>query len=159
MPIFHIQITGQGKTPDGNTFQVPPAVALQQRGPAIPVSVTIEQNMGKALLQQGKSVASKAGVALIDTGASQSCVDEQVAIDLGLPVVDVGRMTSASHEQHPCNLYPVQISITGSITFQSPRAMGAKLAPIGYIAIIGRDVLQHCVLICNGPMGQVTLAL
>ena len=106
MPIFHIQIAGHGKTPDGKVFQVPPAVALQKSGPAIPVSVTIEQNMGKALSQQGKTVPSKGGAALIDTGASQSCIDEQVAKELGLPVVDIGRMASASHEQHPCNLYP-----------------------------------------------------
>ena len=159
MPIFQIQIAGQGKTPDGKTFQVPAAMALQQRGPIIPISVTIEQNMGKTLAQQGKNVPTKQGIALFDTGATQSAIDDQVAQELGLPVVDVGKMTSASHEQHPCNLYPVQFSIVPGIVFQSPRTMGVKLAVQGMIAIIGRDVLQSCVFIYNGASGQITLCL
>jgi predicted aspartyl protease len=159
MPIFQIQIAGQGKTPDGKVLAVPPAVALQQRGPVIPVSLTIEQNMGKTLSQQGKTVPTKQGVALIDTGASRSAIDEQVAKDLGLPIVNVAKMTSASHEEHPCNLYPVQFSILPNIVFQSPQTVGAKLATQGFVAIIGRDVLQKCVLIYNGGSGQITLCL
>jgi len=159
MPIFHIQISGQGKTPDGKVFQIPPGVAMQQRGPAIPVAITIEQNMGKTLAQQGKIIPAKQGLALIDTGASQSAVDEQATKELGLPVVDVGKMTSASHDQHPCNLYPVQFSIPPNLVFQVPRAMGAVLSVQGYLAIIGRDVLQHCVLVYNGGLGQITLSI
>lgn len=160
MPTFHIQIAGQGKTPDGRVFQIPPAHALQQRGPVIQVTVGLEQNMSKALIQQGKAVPQpKNGYALIDTGASVTCIDEQIANDLALPVVDIGKMTSASHEGHPCNLYPAQITIPPLLTFQAPRAMGAKLAIQGLIAIIGRDVLQGCVLIYNGGTGQITLCI
>jgi predicted aspartyl protease len=159
MPIFHIQLAGQAKTPDGKILPVPPALVLQQRGPVIQVTITIEQNMGKALAQQGKAIGTRQGFALIDTGASQTAVDEQVAKDLGLPIVDVGKMTSASHEKHPCNLYPVQVSIPPNLTFQSPRAMGALLAPQGLVAIIGRDVLQHCLLVYNGGTGQITLSI
>lgn len=160
MPTFHIQIAGQVKTPDGKLLQVPPGVALQQRGPVIQVTVGVEQNMAKALMQQGKTVPPpKLGYALIDTGASVTCIDEQIAKDLGLPVVDVGKMTSASHEGHPCNLYPAQITIPPMLTFQAPRAMGAKIAVQGFVAIIGRDVLQGCVLIYNGGTGQITLCI
>src|SRR4029077_1131736 len=96
----------QVKAPDGNTVQVPPALALQMRGPVLQVTVTIEQNAGKALLSQGKTAATKTGLALIDTGASNTCIDEQAAQELGLPIIDVGNMQSASHEKHPCNVYP-----------------------------------------------------
>lgn len=160
MPTFHIQISGQGKTSDGKLFVVPPRVALQQRGSVIEVTVGVEQNMAKALAQQGKSVPQpKPGYALIDTGASVTCIDEQVAADLGLPVVDVGKMSSASHEGHPCNLYPAQITIPPILTFQAPRAMGAKIVGQGFVAIIGRDVLQGCVFIYNGGAGQITLCI
>jgi len=158
MPTFHIQMGGQPTTADGKVVQVPSNVAMQRQGPAIPVTVTIEQNMGKVLAEKGKTIPSKQGLALIDTGASQCAIDEQIARELGLPVVDVGKMGSASHEEHPCNLYPVQFSIGPALVFQAPRTMGAVLAAKGYIAIIGRDVLRHCVLICNGPVGQVTLS-
>jgi predicted aspartyl protease len=132
---------------------------MMQSGPAIPIQLTIAQNMAKALAEQGKSVPTKQGMALIDTGASRSAIDEDVAKELGLPIVNVGKMTSASHEQHPCNLYPVQFSIPPAITFQSPQTMGAKIAPQGYIAIIGRDFLAKCVFIYNGGAGTVTLCL
>jgi predicted aspartyl protease len=151
-------MAAQGKSPDGKIVQVPPAVALQMRGPVVQVTVTIEQNAGKALLSQGKAVSSKAGLALIDTGASNTCIDDQAAKDLGLPVIDVGNMQSASHEKHACNIYPVQI-VTPVVTLNSPRTMGAALASQGLLVIIGRDVLQRCTLFYNGPTGEFTLSL
>ena len=128
------------------------------RGPVLQVTVTIEQNAAKALLSQGKSVATKTGLALIDTGASNTCIDEQAAQELGLPVIDVATMQSASHEQHPCSIYPVQI-ITQVVTLNSQRTMGATLASQGLLILIGRDVLQACNLFYNGPAGQFTLSL
>ena len=158
MPILHSQIAIQAKGPDGKIVPVSPAVALQIRGPVLQVTVTIEQNAGKALLSQGKTVATKTGWALIDTGASNTCIDEQAAKDLELPVIDVGNMQSASHEKHPCNIYPVQI-VTPVVTLNSPRTMGAALGTQGLLVIIGRDVLQSCNLFYNGPAGQFTLSL
>lgn len=68
MPILHVQIGAQAKTPDGKVVPVPPPFALQMRGPVLQVSVTIEQNAAQALLQQGKEVPTpKPGWALIDT--------------------------------------------------------------------------------------------
>lgn len=158
MPILHGQMAGQGKGPDGKLIQVPPQVALQMRGPILQVTISIEQNAAKALLAQGQSVPSKNGLALIDTGASNTCVDDQAAKELGLPVIDVGNMQSASHEKHPCNIYPVQI-VTQVVTLNSPRTMGANLAAQGLMVLIGRDVLAACNLFYNGPAGQFTLSL
>lgn len=138
---------------------MPPATELQLRGPILQVSLTIEQSAGKGLVAQGKTVpAPRSGLALIDTGASNTCVDEQTAKDLGLPVIDVANMQSASHEKHSCNVYPVQI-ITPIVTLNAPRAMGAALASQGLLVLIGRDVLQNCNLFYNGPAGQFTLSL
>lgn len=160
MPILHLQFAAEIRTPDGKTVQVPPAAALHQRGPVIQVTVTIEQNAGKALLAQGKSMPTpKAGLALIDTGASNTCIDDQAAKDLGLPVIDVAHMQSASHSKHQCNVYPVTIDIPGVVSLNSPRTLGAALASQGLLALIGRDVLSRCSLFYNGPMGQITLSL
>jgi len=159
LPNLHSQIAAQAKTADGKVVQLAPAAALQLRGPILQVSITIEQNAGKGLVAQGKTLPTpKSGLALIDTGASNTCVDEQAAKDLGLPVIDVANMQSASHEKHECNIYPVQI-ITPIVTLNAPRAMGAALAPQGLLVLIGRDVLQNCNLFYNGPMGQFTLSL
>lgn len=138
---------------------MPPATALQLRGPILQVSLTIEQNAGKGLLAKGQTVPTpRSGLALIDTGASNTCVDEQTAKDLGLPIIDVANMQSASHEKHSCNVYPVQI-ITPIVTLNAPRPMGAALASQGLLVLIGRDVLQNCNLFYNGPAGQFTLSL
>ncbi len=152
-------MSAQGKTPDGKTVDVPPAIALQARGPVIQVTVTLEQNAGQALVSQGKALpVPKAGLALIDTGASNTCIDEQAAKELGLPVIDVASMLSATHEKVPCNVYPVLIS-TPIVGLNSPRTMGAALAAQGLLVLIGRDVLQSCTLFYNGVTGQFTLSV
>ena len=159
MPILHSQTTAQIKTPDGKTVDVHPAIALQVRGPVLQVTVTIEENAGKALVSQGKALPTpKTGLALIDTGASNTCIDEQAAKELGLPVIDVGTMLSATHEKVPCNIYPVLIN-TPIVNLNSPRTMGAALVAQGLLVLIGRDILQRCNLFYNGPIGQFTLSL
>jgi predicted aspartyl protease len=160
VPILHLQLAAQLKTPDGKLLQVPPNAALQQRGPVVQVTVTIEQSAGKALLAQGKAIPSpKIGWALIDTGASNTCIDDEAAKELGLPVIDIAHMQSASHSKHQCNVYPVTIDIPRVISLNSPRTVGAALAGQGLLALIGRDVLANCTLFYNGPLGQITLAL
>lgn len=101
-----------------------------------------------------------AGMALIDTGASVTCVDESLAQQLQLPAIDVVQMMSASHAATQQNVYPVEIEIVGAaIRISVPRAIGASLAPQGIIALIGRDFLQHCTLFYNGVTGAITLSI
>jgi predicted aspartyl protease len=161
VPILHSQLAGQGQTPEGKVVQVPPAVALQQRGPVVQVSISLEQSLATQLVQQGKEVLQPvSGVALIDTGASGTCIDDEAAQQMQLPVIDVGFMCSASHAQTPSNIYPIQIEVTGfPIRFQSPRTMGAALKEQGLLLLIGRDILRHCTLFYNGVTGQITLSI
>lgn len=160
MPIFHIQLMAQAKTPDGKVVNLHPAIALHQRGPILQVTVTIEASAGKGLVAQGKPLPTpKAGLALIDTGATGTCIDEQVAQELGLPVIDVAVMTSATHKDQQCKVYPVTITVPPMLNLNSPRTIGAALASQGLIALIGRDVLRNCNLFYNGPTGQITLSL
>ena len=161
MPILNIQLGGQGKNKQGKVVELHPSIALFQRGPIIQVSVTIEENVGKGLLAQGKPLPiPKTGLALIDTGATGTCIDEQVAKELGLPAIDVGKMTSATHKDQQCSIYPVQIVIQPTnLILNAPRTMGAALAAQGLIALIGRDVLRVCTFFYNGPGGNFTLSL
>jgi predicted aspartyl protease len=159
MPILHAQAQARGRDNTGNEIELPPVLALQVRGPVLQVSVSIELNAAKALSSQGKSLPTpKSGLALIDTGASQTCVDDQSAAELGLPVIDVGYMISATHERVPCNVFPLSI-VTPIMTLNSPRTMGASLASHGLLVLIGRDVLMNCTLHYNGANGQWTLAV
>ena len=161
MPILHSHFRAQAQAPDGSTFEVPPSVFLRQGGPVVQVGVSVAQSIATELLGQGAAVPPPVpGLALIDTGASATCIDEGAAQQLGLPVVDVVQVASASHAATMQNVYPIQISVVGmSITIEAPRAIGAPLAAQGLLLLIGRDVLQHCTLVYNGLAGEITLAI
>ena len=99
-------------------------------------------------------------MALIDTCATTTCIDEEAARQLKLPVVNVVTVASASHSSTQHNVYPIQISIAGlPITINAPGAIGAPLAAQGHLLLIGRDVLQHCALFYNGLTGKFTLSI
>jgi predicted aspartyl protease len=161
MPILHVQYDGQGETVDGKIVRIPPAVALQQRGPIVQVMIGLAQTFADQLLQQGTALPSPvSGHALIDTGASTTCVDDTIAQFMGLPAIDVVTMASASHASTQQNVYPIHMQIVGSpIRVEVPRAIGANLQVQGIIALIGRDYLQHCVLHYNGLTGAITLSI
>ena len=146
MPILHIQITGQARAPNGALVQAPPPLLLVQRGPVVQVTVSVAQQIAQPLIQKGAALpAPVPGLALIDTGATTTCVDDAVAQQLNLPVINVVMIASASHVATPHNVYPIQINITGlPITINAPQAVGAPLAAQGLLLLIGRDVLQHC---------------
>ena len=157
MPILNIQLTAHD--PNGN--QIPPLVALQQRGPVVQVTVSVEQNIAQQILAQGLSLpAPERGLALIDTGATSTCIDDTAAATLNLPVVDVVTVASASHASTQQNVHPIQIEVVGlPITIAAPRAIAAPLAAQGLLVLIGRDVLQHCTLFYNGLSGSFSLSV
>lgn len=161
MPILHTQLRAQAKTSQGQVVEVPPAVVLQRQGPCVQVSIGLAQSIANQLLQQGKTLPKPiSGVALIDTGATSTCIDDAAAKELQLPVVNVVNVASASHASTAQNVYPIQVEVVGlPISIEAPNAIGAALAPQGLLALIGRDVLQHCTLFYNGLTGEITLSI
>ena len=157
MPILNIQLAAQD--PSGN--QIPPLVALQQRGPVLQVSVSVEQSIAQQLLAQGMSLPTpERGWVFIDTGATSTCIDDAAAARLNLPAIDVVTVASASHPSTQQNVHPIQIEVIGlPITISAPRAIAAPLAAQGLAVLIGRDVLQHCTLFYNGPAGSFSLSV
>ncbi len=161
MPIVSGQVTGKAQLPDGKTVDLPPQMVMTAQGPRVQVSIGVGQQLAAQLLQEGKELpAPISGLALIDTGASGTCVDEQIAAQLKLPVIDVVKAASATEEEAERNVYPIQIEVTGlPITINAPRAMGAPLQVQGFHVLIGRDLLQHCVLVYNGLVGSFSLSI
>ena len=68
-------------------------------------------------------------------------------------------MTSATHEHEIVPIYAGKIRITGFLEVETRSAMGANLRPQGLIALIGRDLLENCVLVVNGPDGSFSLSI
>ena len=105
MPILNIQLAAQ----DPSGRQIPPLVALQQRGPVVEVSISIEQNIAQQLLAQGISLPPpEVGLALIDSGATSTSIDDDAARKLRLPAIDIVAVASASHASTQQNFHPIQ---------------------------------------------------
>jgi len=160
MPILHLQYTVERTDPQGHIVQTDGKAALQKRGPVVQVTVSLGTAIAQTLQQSGQAVPTPvSGWALIDTGADCTCIDGESAVQMGLPVIDVAKMASASHEGTQQNVHPIKIEFAGvSLVVEAERAMTAKLAPFGLLLIIGRDTLKHCVLVYNGLAGTITLS-
>lgn len=137
------------------------------KGPVVEVQVEVPQALAAALSALGQPIpAPVQGLALIDTGASVSAVDVTVIQQLG--VQQVGQVSLAT----PTGAQPRQ-TFPGRFTFPSGNIppmdfqtlVGADLIQQGiagtntpFIALIGRDILCHFVLVYNGLDGSFSLA-
>jgi predicted aspartyl protease len=130
-------------------------------GPRVQVSVGLAQQFAEALLARGDRIPDPVvGEALIDTGASQTCIDEAIAQRLGLPVVGRTNLCSASHASTQTNLHPIKIDFIGAAMSSNVlQAPACALAAQDLAVLIGRDLLQQFLLVYNGPIGQWTMAL
>jgi len=160
VPIFHTQLGLDVTDHDGNKVKLEPKAALLLRGPVFQVTLGIAESIAQQLAQQGQTVPEPiAGWALLDTGASSTCIDDAAAQKLKLPVIDKGKISSASHDSIDVNIYPALISFTGTpIKVNILKAMGANLKSQDLIALLGRDMLQNFAVFYNGVVGQITLS-
>jgi predicted aspartyl protease len=160
VPIFHSQLGLEIKDQAGNKKKLSSREALLFRGPVFQITLGLAENIAQQLVQQGQDVPEPiAGWALLDTGASSTCIDDTAAQKLKLPVIDKGKMSSASHGAIDVNIYPALISFTGTpIKINVLRAIGANLASQELIALLGRDLLQNFTIFYNGAFGQITIS-
>jgi hypothetical protein len=96
---------------------------------------------------------------LIDTGASASCIDEQLAQQLQLPLVNQFQVSGVGGAVM-LNMYLGQIAIPGLVTVQHGLFAGVHLAAGGqpHRAIIGRTLLRDTLFIYDGRSGSAKLA-
>lgn len=97
--------------------------------------------------------------ALVDTGASESCIDNQLAEDLGLPVIDEMDMSGVGGTKKH-KVYLASVNIPELEFGQYGRFAGVDLRDGGQLhqALLGRTFLQNVILIYDGLRAQVTLA-
>lgn len=136
---------------------------LQARGPLMSIEVHAPPVVLQLAQSQGQTPSPPpppaTGLALIDTGASATVVDENALLALGVnPIGTTTVLTPSGAEQQLA--YPAEIEFAGMpgrIQFAS--VLGSKhLAAQGIIALIGRDVLANALLVFNGPAGMFTIA-
>lgn len=151
MPIFKISFD-LAKDEEGNVFGEP-SDQLASFGPTIPILVGVPQ--GQPADGHPKAQPVTQVQALIDTGASVSCIDNDFAESLGLPAVDVQNLNgvagSAPHTVYLGHLFVPQLNIAMS----AGRLFGVGLKT--HQVIVGRDFLHDAIMIYDGMSGEVTI--
>ena len=136
-------------------------------GPIITVVVCASVPHQKALEEAGRPVPPGVTIqALVDTGASGTCIDPLVLRQLGLERVGTVDVVTPSTGDgtHEANTYDIGLIIPPAGAGHMPHLIPyllvteSVLARNGFHALIGRDVLKDCVLVYNGALGFFTLA-
>lgn len=146
-------------------IDVPPHTCTRPCGRT--VGVAVSQARREALIAAGHAVPPLSSIrALVDTGASCTCVDPAVlgALQLSATGSVAVHTPSTGAAPHYAEQYDVSLVIPGAgihhlpLTIDAVPVIAADLAVQGIHALIGRDVLQDCILIYNGAAGDFTLA-
>ena len=125
---------------------------LLEFGPTIQVTV--------GLMTEGEETPPpRFAHALVDTGASDSCIDTQLAQELDLPIVDVEMISGVGGPQEHF-VYAARVDIPSLEFLQFGRFAGVNLAAGGmeHRVLLGRTFLQNTVMIYDGLRAQITLA-
>jgi predicted aspartyl protease len=96
--------------------------------------------------------------ALVDTGASESCIDSLLATQLNLPIVD-RRMISGVHGGQEVNMHLAQVHVPALKWTIYGVFAGVHLQAGGQMhkALIGRTFLRNYKMVYEGLTGLVTL--
>lgn len=139
-----------------------------QGGPILNVALAVSEARSAALVAAGQPVPAIVPMrALLDTGASSTCIDPSVLTGaLGLTPTGQTDCFTPSTGTTPAkkNLYDVSLRILSTLTdpslyFPTIAVMESDLfAAQGIHALIGRDVLSRCLLTYNGVTNLFTLA-
>jgi hypothetical protein len=142
--------------------------ALVMKGPTTAVEIGFNPDLfhsDPAVVQQAIVTANaqpsaQLVEALIDTGASDSCIDEDLAQQLRLPLID-HQDGSGIGGQERFNVYLGHVRIAALGTIQYGRFMGVKLRAGNqpHQALLGRTLFQGMILVYDGRDGSVRLAV
>jgi predicted aspartyl protease len=141
------------------------SVMIGSDGPTIDLAVAVGRAWQRRLATQGISVPSPSTVrALIDTGSDLSVVHPQVLQQLGVQATGSVRIRRPGAEGgfRLAAMFDIQLSIGGvssGTLWLSTQVVGVVPSTPTVLALIGRDVLEHCTQFYNGPRGELTLSL
>jgi predicted aspartyl protease len=130
---------------------------LRIDGPIIEVAVVPPQPIVELYKKEGKSIPSMKTIALIDTGATSTCISQIIVDNLMLLPFDAQMVLTAGGATQQL-LYDIGIVLPISqpnvLSVQSPCA---DLSMQPFQVLIGRDILSRCTLFYNGSDNSFTL--
>ena len=140
-----------------NTPGASGAELLVSWGPTLSVNVGFDPNY------KGPPALPVHGITdirdLVDTGATECCIDSLLAAQLGLPIVDQ-RPISGVHGTHLANMHLAQVFVP-SLNFTVYGAFAAVDLVAGgqlHQVLMGRTFLQSFTMTYEGRTGTVTIS-
>lgn len=137
-------------------------------GPVLSAIVTVSEARAAALRRAGQPIPDPVPIrALLDTGASCTCIDPIVIDALELTPTGSVRINTPTTGNRPQDRhqYDVGLAIPGPERAHTPLFVATipvvatkLLQQQGFAALLGRDILASCLLTYNGTMGWYTLA-
>ena len=133
-------------------------LALSPGGPIVTAVVGVSDARRTALTEAGQPVPNFVTIrALVDTGASCTCIDPTVIAELALPPTGSVQMFSPTTGETPHAMEQFDVAIVipsqqgqAPLIFETIPVVASSLAAQGIQALIGRDILSRCVLHYNG---------
>src|ERR1700689_5534454 len=113
---------------------------LVSLGPTLFVDIGFDPNHDPIIIPRGVRVPGITGVqALVDTGATECCIDSLLAAQLRLPLVN-RRQISGVHGSHTANVYLAQVHVPSLGMTMNRAFSGVDLKAGGQVhsALIGR---------------------
>lgn len=143
---------------------------IRVEGAVVDVSVGLTAANMQTLRAAGQPIPQPISLrAMIDTGAEVTCVDTGALASLLAVGLSPSRIIlanlPASVGLNATREYFVTLSVINPVN--TPRSdlvlrnhpiIEQPLRQLGYEALLGRDVLEHCMLVYDGPGRSVTLA-
>lgn len=123
---------------------------LLRDGPIIKVFVYPPEPYLEILRENKESILNKEARALIDTGATSTCISETIIEDLGLISHNVTKVKTPTGIEER-EIYDVSLMLP-----QDQDGLFDLTCPCvdfhddPYSVLLGRDVLEHCTVIYNG---------
>lgn len=129
---------------------------LVDLGPTVLVDIGLKSRTSSG---EPPDLAEKKIKALIDTGAGGDCIDNDLAIRLGLPITDEGEISGVGGRQHAF-VYTARVYVPKLDRLLFQRFTGVKLQDGGqwHRLILGRTFLRQYRLAYDGASGQVELS-
>jgi len=131
---------------------------LQQVGPVIEVILTPSAPFIQAMGISPTAMKAIKILAMIDTGATGTVISQGLAATLGIQPVGTTLINTPSSTNVSCYQFDVQLIFPNNINIASIVVTEAPLQGQHIQCLIGRDVLQHGVLIYTGYDNSFTLS-
>ena len=130
---------------------------LVNYGPTLLVDIGFDSNF-KPVVGQVPTPGMKGIQALVDTGATQCCIDSLLAAQLNLPIVDKQKVGGV-HGSLEVNMHLAQVHIP-ALNFTIWGMFAAVHLVAGgqrHKALLGRTFLCHCKMVFDGKTGKVSI--